>query len=42
MTIVLLSLLVQRLQYLHQFPVHELIPADHVPGLQRVVAALGA
>jgi len=36
------ALLPQRLQYPHQFPVHELIPADHVPGLQRVVAALGA
>ena len=34
--------LLQRLQYLHQFPVHELIPADHMPGLQRIVAALDA
>ena len=27
------ALLVERLQYLHQFPVHIFIPADHMPGL---------
>jgi hypothetical protein len=36
------ALLVERSQYLHQFPVHILVPAQHMPGLQRIVTALGA
>src|SRR6266540_1324675 len=36
------ALLVERLQNLHQLPVNVFIPAHHVPGLQRIVAALGA
>ena len=36
------ALLVERLQNLHQLRMHIFIPADHMPGLQRVVAALGA
>ena len=35
-------LLPQRLQYLHQFGVDELIAADHAAGLERVVVALDA
>jgi hypothetical protein len=29
----------QRLQYLQQFPVHELVAADYMPGFQRIVIA---
>jgi hypothetical protein len=36
------ALLPRRRQYLHQLPVHELIPAEHVPGLQRIILALDA
>ena len=36
------ALLVEPLQYLHQFPVHIFIPAQHMPGLQRIVTALDA
>ncbi len=34
------ALFSQRPQKLHQLAVHELIPADHVPGLQRIIITL--
>ena len=35
-------LLPQRLQNLHQLGMHELIAADHIAGLQRIIVAFDA